>query len=296
MKNLVIGYGYWGKKIYNSLLRYSKPNVFDKDSRDNSLLSTSLEDYLDDNELENCFVITPEVTHFEITKQCLLKNKNVFVEKPLALSEKEVEDLMELSNRKNKKLSVDSIFLYDSFFIKLKEIFNDKEYQVKLGRVNSINSTRFSVGFDKRSLAITDDLAIHDFYLFENLLQENLFIKTIEKENTEFFQQAKVLYSTESGIKINASYSYLEKNAIRKIEILFEHGKISWDKFNDYLLLEYSSRIEKVFPNKEKLSPIDKMLDDFLNLSENNQTQINILDHRRYVSMLEYLRNENSSF
>ena len=75
----LIGYGYWGKILLTKLKKLS----------DVKFVCTSKDDYISKlNLVEWVFVATPNNTHYEIVRQCILNKKNVFCEKPLTLSYK----------------------------------------------------------------------------------------------------------------------------------------------------------------------------------------------------------------
>lgn len=64
------------------------------------------EDYTDFRGLafDHAIVCTPIDTHYHIARKLLLQGKHVFVEKPLAKSVKECEELLEIAKRKGLKL------------------------------------------------------------------------------------------------------------------------------------------------------------------------------------------------
>jgi len=49
---------------------------------------------------------TPETTHYPIARDCLAAGKHVFLEKPIALTLEEADELIELKNRKNVKFTI----------------------------------------------------------------------------------------------------------------------------------------------------------------------------------------------
>jgi predicted dehydrogenase len=49
---------------------------------------------------------TPETTHYPMARDCLAAGKHVFLEKPIAMTLEEAEELIELKNRKNLKFSI----------------------------------------------------------------------------------------------------------------------------------------------------------------------------------------------
>ena len=49
---------------------------------------------------------TPETTHYPMARDCLAAGKHVFLEKPIAMTLEEADELIELKNRKNLKFSI----------------------------------------------------------------------------------------------------------------------------------------------------------------------------------------------
>ena len=118
----LIGHGYWGKILLSKLKRLSIVEF----------ICTSGDDYNSKLDLADwIFIATPDSTHYEIVKDCLLKRKNVFCEKPLTLSYKQSKELFELSENKNVKLYVDDVFNYRTETIQLHSQI-DKKIKIKV--------------------------------------------------------------------------------------------------------------------------------------------------------------------
>ncbi|MGO9377602.1 MAG: Gfo/Idh/MocA family protein, partial [Dissulfurispiraceae bacterium] len=94
-----IGLGYWGKNILRELdaLGVLK-TACDKDEAllaDNAQkyanvrFVNSYEDLIGDPEIMGIAISTPAATHFDLAKNVILAGKDVYVEKPLALTVKE---------------------------------------------------------------------------------------------------------------------------------------------------------------------------------------------------------------
>ncbi len=71
---------------------------------------TAVSDYkelLSNKELQAVYIsATPETTHYPIARDCLAAGKHVFLEKPIALTLEEADELIELKNRKNLKFTI----------------------------------------------------------------------------------------------------------------------------------------------------------------------------------------------
>ena len=142
----VIGYGKWGKIIVNELCKIS--NI--------QFILRSKDDYKNyTNKVDWIFVLTPNNTHYSITKFFLKKKINVFCEKPLSLKITEAKKLVTLSNSNNVKLYINDI-----------ENFKNKKIKVnKL--INHIIRTKKD---DITSNSLLYRLAYHDFYLLSKYI------------------------------------------------------------------------------------------------------------------------------
>ena len=99
----LIGYGYWGKIIHSKLEQVS--NV--------KFICRSKDTYVDKlDSVDWVFVVTPDNTHYEITKTCLEHGKNVFCEKPFTDNLEQAIYLNGLSFVNGVRLYVDDVFNY----------------------------------------------------------------------------------------------------------------------------------------------------------------------------------------
>ena len=176
----VIGYGYWGPHLVrnlgampNSAVRFvadldagrlaqaaqafNAPQLtFTKDAND---LFTS-------DTLDAVIVATPVRSHFALAKQALLAGKHVFVEKPLAVTVAEVEELVALARERGLKLMVGYTFLYHSSVRALRRMLQEDE----LGKLYYIDAQRLNLGQYRPDVNVVWDLAPHDISMLRYLL------------------------------------------------------------------------------------------------------------------------------
>ena len=109
----IVGLGYWGKNILRNLYEMGVLKVA-CDSDENSIATlkdnyknlpfkTSVRDLLNEPSFRAIAIATPAATHYQIVKEALLAGKDVLVEKPLALSIREGEELVQLAEE-NKRI------------------------------------------------------------------------------------------------------------------------------------------------------------------------------------------------
>ncbi|MBN2481936.1 MAG: Gfo/Idh/MocA family oxidoreductase [Bacteroidales bacterium] len=89
------------------------------------------EELYGDPEIDLIVVNTPDHTHFELARDALKAGKHVVVEKPFVLSMEEGEELIELADRKGKKLTVFQNRRWEGDFLTVQKIIE----QHLLGRL-----------------------------------------------------------------------------------------------------------------------------------------------------------------
>jgi predicted dehydrogenase len=85
----------------------------------------SLEEMLEDKEVELVIVNTPNYTHYEYAKKAIQAGKHVVVEKPFCIYVTEGEELIKLAEQKNVKLSVYHNRRFDSDYKIVKKVFDE---------------------------------------------------------------------------------------------------------------------------------------------------------------------------
>jgi predicted dehydrogenase len=107
-----IGCGYWGPNLlrnFNSIKSCAVVAVIEpKEERQDFLkqkfphidISDNISAVFSSPDIDGVIIATPAHLHFEQAKQALLTNKHVFVEKPMATSSAEVEELSEIAHAK----------------------------------------------------------------------------------------------------------------------------------------------------------------------------------------------------
>src|SRR2546423_15409173 len=74
---------------------------------------------LNGSNLDAVIIATPVKHHYSLAKPSLLAGKHTFIEKPMASSSAECEELIEIAERKSLVLMVDHTYLYSSPTVKI---------------------------------------------------------------------------------------------------------------------------------------------------------------------------------
>jgi predicted dehydrogenase len=103
-------------------------------------------------------IATPAETHYNLAQRALRAGRDVFVEKPLALTYKEGAELVRLAEENQRILMVGHVLEYHPAVVRLVELVDSGE----LGRVHYIYSHRLSLGKVRREENILWSFAPHD--------------------------------------------------------------------------------------------------------------------------------------
>jgi predicted dehydrogenase len=167
----VVGLGYWGPNIVRNLHEIEAGDavaVCDADPDRVAAISrrypalrgtTRFEDLLDDPGIEAVALATPVGTHFELAAAALRAGKHVFVEKPLAASSREAEELIELAESSSLVLMPGHTFLYSPPVEAIGELIRSGE----LGEIYFISTSRVNLGLHQSDVSVVWDLGPHDF-------------------------------------------------------------------------------------------------------------------------------------
>lgn len=178
IKLAVIGAGYWGKnlvRVFNQL--GALHSVCDTDKARLDKLSNdypgirvtpNFKDILDDKSISAVVIAAPAESHYLLAKEFLSAGKDIFVEKPLAITSNEGEDLVKLAKRHNKILMVGHILEYHPAVVKLKELISRGE----LGKIQYVYSNRLNLGKIRKEENILWSFAPHDISAMLFMLNE----------------------------------------------------------------------------------------------------------------------------
>jgi len=174
----VVGLGYWGPNWVRNLhsLRCSSRLIACDldDARRNKILNTypglegtrSLDAVIEDPDIEGLVVATPVSTHYPIARRALEAGKSVLVEKPLAMSRVQGEELVRIARDNNGILMVGHTFEYSAPVRKLAELISAGE----LGEIFYISSIRANLGLFQHDVNVAWDLATHDISIILMLM------------------------------------------------------------------------------------------------------------------------------
>lgn len=172
-----IGAGYWGPNLIRNLLPMSEIDSFTVCDHDENCLakicssyplvqtSTSAQNVLEDPSVDAIIIALPASLHYEFASKALRAGKHVFVEKPLATTALQAQELVALSQSAGKVLMVGHTFLFNPAVDYIKQYVNSGE----LGEVYYIICERLNLGRVRQDINAWWNLAPHDISIVLDL-------------------------------------------------------------------------------------------------------------------------------
>ena len=276
----VIGCGYWGKNLVRNFAELGALHtICDTDSHNLASLKSLYPDIntepdyhkvLSNRQIQGVVISTPAVTHHSMAEESILADKDVFVEKPLALEVEQGEELVALAEKHRKILLVGHLLEYHPAVIKLKELVENGE----LGKINYIYSNRLNLGKFRTEENILWSFAPHDISIILLLLNE--LPQEISAHGGYYLHDdiADVTLTTlgfKNGTKAHIFVSWLHPYKEQKLVVVGDKKMALFDDTNpkDKLLL-YSHEIEwigrKPVPHQKSQEPVPISLDEPLRI------------------------------
>ncbi len=253
----VVGCGYWGPNLIRNFRSLSNCQLKGMcDVREDRLkhLSTIYPDVATLTEFKKVLEIpglnavaiaTPVRYHFALAKACLLAGKHAFIEKPMAASSEECEELIEISERQGLVLMVGHTFLYSAPVRRIADIIQSGD----LGEIRYINSRRLNLGLFQHDINVAWDLAPHDISIILHLLGESPLIVNCSGNAhvtpmIEDITNMSLTFSQQRFATIQSSC--LEPRKVREMTIVGTKRMIVYDDLQTHEKIRvYDVRVER---------------------------------------------------
>ena len=301
----VIGCGYWGPNLIRNLIQLSRTEVVCVADLDDARLrhmkglyptiktTTDYRKITKDPKIDIVVIATPVHTHFKLASEALSAKKHVFVEKPIAASVKESQQLVRLSEQYDRKLMVGHTFLYTEAVTKIKDIIESGE----LGEIYYINSQRLNLGLFQQDINVIWDLAPHDISIILYLLgRQPQVVSAIGTSHINpMIEDVSVLTMKFSeSLLAFVQTSWLDPDKVRKMTVVGSRKMLVYDDVQPTEKIRiYDKRVEKpkyydtytefhysykygdiVIPKINGAEPLRSELRHFIECIENNKTPL----------------------
>ena len=171
-------------------------------------------------------IITPTPSHFEIAMKCIEKNKHIFIEKPIAYSVDEAEEIVKFSKEKKIIGQVGHVERFNPAFNSINGMIGNPMF-IESHRLSEFNPRGTDV-------SVVLDLMIHDIDIILSLISSD--IKNISSSgvsvisNTPDIANARIEF--QNGAVANLTSSRISLKNMRKLRFFQKETYISVDLYN----------------------------------------------------------------
>ena len=293
----LIGLGYWGPNLLRVLSGMTDVRVRSICELDEDRLShfarvypsasptTDCEELFDDPRLDAVLIATPVFTHFDLASQSLRAGKHTFVEKPIAASSEEADQLLDLAETEGLVLMCGHTFIYSPPVRAVKALLDSGE----LGEIFFISSSRVNLGLHQPDVSVLWDLGPHDFSILRYWLEEMpVSISAVGRDSIVdgIPDVAFLTLRFPSGTLANLEMSWLAPSKLRRTVVvgsqkmvvyedgasepirIFDHGVVYEDPatFGEYQLSYRTGDI--LSPHVDSSEPLEIQLEHFVKAVE----------------------------
>jgi predicted dehydrogenase len=236
----VVGLGYWGPNIARNVAEHERAeltwlcdrreDVLEATSRRHpqATVTTSYEEMLAAPDIEAVAIVTPVSTHYALARAALAAGKHVLIEKPLAASSAEADELIRQAEDAGLVLMPGHTFLYSPPVVRIKELLDSGE----LGDVYFISLSRVNLGLHQPDVSVVWDLAPHDlsilsFWLGQMPVEISAMARTCVLPSTPDVAFVNMRYA--SGIVAHLELSWLSPVKLRRTSIVGSQKMVVYD-------------------------------------------------------------------
>lgn len=305
MKVGIIGCGYWGGNLirnFSSSPKWEVTLVCDQNPTVAAQMKTrypirgAVADataLIRSPDVDAVVIATSIQQHYKLATQALSEGKHVLVEKPMATSLHQAQELVRLARKKKCVLMVDHTFLYTGAVRKIREIIQSGE----LGKIHYFDSVRVNLGLIRPSHNVIWDLAPHDYSIMDYLFKqkpvtvsahgashlkgqpENIAFVVMEFDNQmiahfhfNWIAPTKMRYTLVGGSKKMIVYNDLETD--EKVKVYSKSVAVKDSRESVYQPL-YDYRVGDMYAPKIDLTEaLQKVAEEFAHSIEKNKAPL----------------------
>lgn len=273
-KIAVIGVGGWGKNHARVLAELGAlTTVCDSDAARAKDVSTkhgaksytSVDDMLAQERLDACLVCTPINTHHPIAKKVIEHGIHTFVEKPLAPSSKECEDISQSAQKKRVILTVGYIERFNPAVRETQKLLVEKKYG-ELVMMEFHRERRIPIQI--RDVGIISDTSVHDI--------DTAMLLFNAKPNVVFARAGKLMHEYEDHATIMLGFerqrsavivtNWITSKKVRTFSAVCTEGIISGDFITQETWIDHAG--EQIMEKRPFEEPLKLELQNFISAIE----------------------------
>jgi predicted dehydrogenase len=190
-------------------------------------------------------IATPVSTHHKLAMSALRAGKHVLVEKPLAASIREAEEIVNEGRQRGLVVMAGHTFEYNPAVEAVRRLVREGE----LGEVYYINGTRVNLGLFQPDINVVWDLAPHDVSILRFILGQDP--ERVSARGAVCVQRHKGLHDVayltlhySNGLLADVRVSWLDPCKIRRYTVVGSEKMLVYDDIAEDKVLLYDKGVE----------------------------------------------------
>jgi len=253
-----IGVGYWGPNLLRNLDANSQCTVkavvdlseerrnFVSNHYPNIQTTDDIEAIINDSDIDGIVIATPVSTHFDLAMKSLQTGKHILVEKPMAKTVNEVNEIGTLANEKNLVAMVGHTFLFNAAVRQVKKIIDAGE----LGDIRYIYSQRVNLGRIRNDVDALWNLAPHDISIIQYWLDEpepvNMTRKGMDYVQNGVDDVVFMNIEYPNSVMAHIHVSWLDPHKIRRMTVVGSKKMVVYDDIAKNKITIYDKGIDRM--------------------------------------------------
>ena len=209
-------------------------------------VSSNAEDVFNDQAIDAVVISTPVATHYDLTIKALKSGKHVLVEKPMATTVAEVDEIGRLSKDNDLVAMVGHTFLYNPAVRYVKKIIDSGE----LGEIRYIYSQRLNLGRIRADVDALWNFSPHDISIIQYWL-DNPNPTSIQRSGMAYVQDGidDVVFMNikyPKNILVNIHVSWLDPHKVRCMTVVGSKKMVVYDDVAEDKVAIYDKGIDRM--------------------------------------------------
>lgn len=252
-----IGVGYWGPNLLRNLhsnRRFQVELVVDlskercryvKSHYPGTAVSQQINHALKGRDVDAVVIATPAHTHFKLAKMFLESGKHVLVEKPMAMTVREINEIAKISKRKKLVAMAGHTFLFNPAVRYLQRLIDSGD----LGDIRYIYTQRLSLGRIRSDVDALWNFAPHDVSIIQYLLGGAMPTSVI-KRGMDYIRPRindvafmELVYPNK--VMAHVHVSWLDPHKVRKMTVVGSKKMAVYDDVANQKIVIYDKGIDR---------------------------------------------------
>src|SRR4030042_1891684 len=289
----VIGAGAWGKnhiRVFSGLPKVRLNYICDSDPAKRTSIQKAypqsaaietIQPILQDPDVKGVVVASSAVSHHALAKEHLMADRDVLVEKPMALTSDHAAELVDIAEKRKRILMVGHLLLYHPVADRLKEMMTSGE----IGKIYYIYTQRVNLGVIRHDENALLSFAPHDLSVILYLLDADPVVVSAQGESYMQKGMEDVVFVSlrfADGKMANIHLSWLDPHKLRRVTIVgskkmvvfddmeaseklkvYDKGvkNLSYNTYGEYLSLRFG---DITIPNIKMVEPLRAEAEHFI--------------------------------